>query len=87
MVAMTKVFFLAIQKIIKNRPLKKHIFFGRFFPFGENNEKNAKNEGHLGSPMGAFFDDFSGIYFSMFCGHFFDEKMKKRKSEKVGFDR
>ena len=53
--------FFGIQKIIKNRLLKKHIFFRIFFSFGENNEKSAKNEGRLGSPMGSFFDVFSGI--------------------------
>ena len=62
------------KKTLENRPLQKHIFFGHFFPFGEKNQKSAKNEGHFGSLLGSFFELFQGFIFSSIFSQFSTKK-------------
>ena len=67
----------------KSTPQKTYFFLALFFQTRQNDEKDAKNEGHLGSLLGSFFEFFQGFIFSSIFSQFSTKKIKNGKMKKL----
>merc|ERR1712159_923672 len=56
--------FWPSKKSSKIDPSKNIFFRALFFQTRQNDEKDAKSEGHFGSLLGSFFEFFLGFLFS-----------------------